>query len=68
MADEVEKLNPLENYVIRGSFGMEGPVRKLSDISNELGFSRQYIYKVKHSALKKLKESKQLNRLYAENL
>lgn len=59
---EIEnRLKPLERYVIINIFGLNGPVRKLSELADELGVSRQYVYKIKANALNKLKLSKNLN-------
>lgn len=58
------RLKPLEQYVIINTFGINGHVRKLSDLALELGVSRQYVYKIKANAMNKLKKSKDLNNFF----
>lgn len=66
--NEIEnRLKPLEQYVIINTFGINGHVRKLSDLAAELGVSRQYVYKIKANAIRKLKESKDLNHFFDAN-
>jgi len=66
--NEIEnRLKPLEQYVIINTFGINGHVRKLSDLAAELGVSRQYVYKIKANAIRKLKESEDLNHFFDAN-
>ncbi|WP_373262221.1 sigma-70 family RNA polymerase sigma factor [Hungatella hathewayi] len=55
------RLKPLEQYVIINTFGINVPIRKLTDLALELGVSRQYVYKIKSIAMSKLKKSKDMN-------
>lgn len=59
------RLKPLEQYVIVNTFGINGHVRKLTDLALELGVSRQYVYKIKSNAMNKLKKSKELNNFFS---
>lgn len=69
LSDElINRLKPLEKYIILSTFGFDGSIRKLSDLAAELGVSRQYIYKIKDQALEKLKKSECLNQFYLENI